>query len=181
LISDSLSDYVEETDILPGIKSDHSPITLHLATIKNQNKGKGLWKLNNSFLNEDQYIKALIENLQVWQTDCNNLNSREIWEYFKYKIRQFSITYGKHKVKRLAKEEFELETKLKSLEENLDQKLDLQDNDTLLNEINETRSKLEEIDNYRTEGLIMRSRCQWVEKGEKSNDYFLGLVNRNKI
>lgn len=181
LISDALFDCVEDMDILPSFKSDHSPIILHLASIKKQGKGKGLWKLNNSFLQEDKYIKGLTENITLWQTECNSVNSRETWEYIKYKIRQFSITYGKQKVTRMTKTELELETKLKHLEEILDQTPNLHNNEDLYKEINETKSKLEEIDNYKTEGLIMRSRCQWYEKGEKSNEYFLRLENRNRI
>ena len=181
LTSDTLFDTVEDIDIIPGLRSDHSAITLHLSSIKNQQKGKGLWKLNNSFLKEDIYIKGLTEHLQSWQIECGNIDPRGKWEYLKYKIRQFSITYGKQKVKRLVKTQLELENKLKILEESLDAAINLPDSEALYREIDATKSRLEEIDNYKTEGLILRSRCQWFEKGEKSNDYFLSLVNRNRV
>ena len=140
-----------------------------------------MWKLNNSFLHEETYIRGLTQHIDLWQIECHNLNSKDTWEYFKYKIRDFTISYGKQKGKNRTKTEAELEAKLKILEETLDQTVNVNDNENLHKEINDTKAKLEEIDNYKTEGLIMRSRCEWYEKGEKSNDYFLRLENRNRI
>lgn len=40
---------------------------------------------------------------------------------------------------------------------------------------------MNEIYDYKTKGLILRAQVRWYEKGEKSNDYFLRLANRNKI
>lgn len=179
LISDILSDTVEETDILPGVRSDHSIITLHLSSSKNTHQGKGFWKLNNSFLNEDKYIRGITENVKQWELDSHGMNARMKWEFTKYKVKQFSIKYGKEKAAYVQNTERELENKLKKLEEQLDEN-SFQSTDNLNREINETRARLEEIANYKTEGLILRSRCQWHEKGEKSNKYFLRLENRNK-
>ena len=50
----------------------------------------------------------------------------------------------------------------------------------------ETRKVLEEckmgLERYydkKTEGIIVRSRARWHERGEKSNKYFLNLEKRN--
>lgn len=156
-------DNVVDADILPGIKSDHSPITLHLAAIKNTKRGKGIWKLNNSFLNEEDYVRGITTGVREWSEGTNNMNHRERWEYLKYKIRNFSIIYGKRRAKERVKTEQELEIKLKLLEEFLDRNTQEKECEETNREINEIKSKLEELDNYRTDGLIMRSRCQWYE------------------
>ena len=44
----------------------------------------------------------------------------------------------------------------------------------------EAKAKLESLYGYITEGIILRSRTTWYEKGEKSNKYFLNLEKRNK-
>ena len=93
LISESLFDTVEDTDIIPGLRSDHSAITLHLSSIKNQPKGKGLWKLNNSFLQEDKYIKGLIEKVQTWKTECSNIDPRGTWEYSRTKVKHCNLNF----------------------------------------------------------------------------------------
>ena len=41
-------------------------------------------------------------------------------------------------------------------------------------------TKLEEIYNYITQGIILHSRVDWYEHGEKSSKYFLNLEKRNK-
>lgn len=48
-------------------------------------------------------------------------------------------------------------------------------------EIENIKSQLEEIDNERLRGLIIRSRIQWVEEGEKSSKYFFDLEKQNYI
>ena len=41
--------------------------------------------------------------------------------------------------------------------------------------------ELEKIYEYITDGIIMRSKSQWYEEGEKSTKYFLSLEKRNKV
>ena len=45
---------------------------------------------------------------------------------------------------------------------------------------NNCKSDLEALYNYITEGIIMRSKSNWYEFGEKSSKYFLNLEKRNK-
>ena len=45
---------------------------------------------------------------------------------------------------------------------------------------NECKQELETLYDYITEGIILRSRATWYERGEKSTKYFLNLEKRNK-
>ena len=47
-------------------------------------------------------------------------------------------------------------------------------------EYNNCTSGLETLYNYTTAGIIMRSKSNWYEFGEKSSKYFLNLEKRNK-
>ena len=52
------------TDIRPSTFSDHQSISLKLQDDRDK-RGPGIWKINNSVLNEEQYIlsiKNIIEN-----------------------------------------------------------------------------------------------------------------------
>lgn len=49
------------------------------------------------------------------------------------------------------------------------------------NEITEVKTKLQDIADYKTKGLILRSQARWTEKGEQSNKYFLQLESRNRV
>ena len=44
----------------------------------------------------------------------------------------------------------------------------------------ECQNKLESIYEHIVNGAIIRSRIDWHEKGEKSNNYFFNLEKRNK-
>ena len=50
-----------------------------------------------------------------------------------------------------------------------------------MEEYNNAKSELEKIYEYITDGIIMRSKSQWYEEGEKSTEYFLSLEKRNKV
>lgn len=181
LISRSLFDSVDETDIIPSIKSDHSPITMTIKSSQNE-IGKGLWKMNNSFIDEEKYvgdIKNLINDLK----NDNNLGFDKVvfWEYLKYKIRKMSIEYGKSKAKERRDREMEKESRLKIVEEELDKCDNERQKRELLDRKANLKTELQLIDDYKTEGLILRSKCEWHEKGEKSNSYFLRLCSKNKV
>ena len=45
-------------DISPGYKTDHSMITLQISLHTN-NRGRGFWKLNTSFLNDIEYVNRI--------------------------------------------------------------------------------------------------------------------------
>ena len=55
LISQSLSNIVENFSIKPGYKSDHSVVVMELK-FNPFIRGHGLWKFNNSLLYDDVYF-----------------------------------------------------------------------------------------------------------------------------
>ena len=178
LISICMFDHCVETDILPSVRSDHSAVIMVLCNIDSL-KGPGLWKLNNSFLQEELYVNELVPMFDVWKQEAAILDDKRMtWEYIKYKIREFSINYGKKKKKEMDHSEKNLEQKLKAIDEELDQN---EDRDDLYLEKERITQELQNIDKYKTEGLILRTRSTWYEEGEKSTKYFLRLISRNAV
>ena len=67
LISESLSNVVENFIIKPGYRSDHSAVILELK-FNSFERGRGLWKFNNSLLTDKIYVdkvKETIERLKI--------------------------------------------------------------------------------------------------------------------
>ena len=54
LISNNLSDFVELTEIIPGVRTDHDAISLELGKLENELKGPGNWKMNCSLLDDEE-------------------------------------------------------------------------------------------------------------------------------
>ena len=54
-ISNSLQENVKKTDIIAAFSTDHSPITFSLEFQEEESRGKGLWKFNNSLLQNNEF------------------------------------------------------------------------------------------------------------------------------
>ena len=98
------------------------------------------------------------------------------WEYLKCKVREFSKQYSVDKAKERRAKRNKLELMVKELEVLISSNAE----ETVIQEYHDCKNQLEEIYNYITQGIILRSRVDWYEHGEKSSKYFLNLEKRNK-
>ena len=98
------------------------------------------------------------------------------WEFLKYKMRQFLMTYSKEKAFERKSTRLTLEKKVNELEIRIRSNSD----EALLDQYNKSKNELENLYNYITEGIILHSKVNWYEYGEKSSKYFLSLEKRNK-
>ena len=56
LISDMLQLEAETSKFLSPLQSDHSPVVLKLISADSAEKGRGYWKVNNSLLNDAEFV-----------------------------------------------------------------------------------------------------------------------------
>ena len=96
-----------------------------------------------------------------------------IWEYVKYEIRKFSISFSKQYAKDKRTKTFILGKKLKELEVNVNFKFD----DHYL----ECKNNLEQIYQEKANGIKIRSKYDWYEFGEKSSKFFLNLEKQHAL
>ena len=172
-ISNTIQEFILDTDIIPAISSDHSPILISFSKEKQHSKSSGFWKFNNSLLSDNIFKKKLKQHIQNIESDNELSNDPQIkWEFLKYQIRKFTIRFSKTRAKEEPKQRDELETTLKSLEKNLS----TGENQCLYDKC---KRDLEEIYDNIAEGTHIRSRCQWYEEGEKSSKFFLNLEKLN--
>ena len=97
-----------------------------------------------------------------------------LWDLIKCKIRGMTISYSSFKAKKQRIQEAELKQKLEELEKNIHL------NESLIQDYQTTKREYEHIQNIKSQGLMIRSRAQYIEAGEKNNKYFLGLEKRNQ-
>ena len=96
------------------------------------------------------------------------------WEYLKFEIRKFTISYSKIRAKDNRKMKNDLENKLKDLENDLN-------NYDKLQEYNKIKSELEEIYEKFAEGAKVKSKYTWYQEGEKSTNFFLNLEKKKTL
>ena len=114
-------------------------------------------------------IKHVLDNL-----DQDNIVDPQFrWEYLKYEIRKFSIHFSKGIARNKKTERTYLENKLKTLE----------NSPSFVNnpEYIETNEKLDKIYQEKTNGIRIKSKCNWYEHGEKSSNFFLNLEKSRAV
>ena len=63
LINETCLEYVMDTSINPGYRTDHCSILLKLKFINNE-QGRGYWKFNNYLLKNKDYVKLVKDTIQ---------------------------------------------------------------------------------------------------------------------
>ena len=94
----------------------------------------------------------------------------------KYNIRKYTIEYSKRKRSESSKEITELEKEISSLESSMNPS----DPQPKHERLQELQSELNQYYDQQIEGIILRSKVQWHEEGEKNTKYFLNLEKTNK-
>ena len=144
----------------------------------NKVKGPSYWKFNNTLCDDKSYYEELTGNVAVWEQKYPDIEDARIFgELLKYEIRYFTQTFSKKKARDRRDHIKKLEDLVKVTEHNLC----VSSSDTTKRAWEQAKSNLETEYDYVTQGIIMRSRAEWVEKGEKNSKYFLNLEKANKI
>ena len=106
LISQSLNSFVNNAEIAPSFKTDHSFVQLS-SVIGNQPRGKGFWKFNSSLLSDLDYVNAIKSEIKetIEQSHC--------------KIRGKTISFSSLKSEKRRKQENNLIAEISSLEKRL--------------------------------------------------------------
>ena len=88
LLSRHLYGKVAKSDIVAGYKTDHSMISLSLGLTENI-RGPGLWKLNTSFLSDEEYLKCIkkviLKTCDDYKDD-KDVDDALLWEMIKLKV-----------------------------------------------------------------------------------------------
>ena len=172
LISCHLEFYVTPINILPSLKSDHSLLTLSLASSKYDIRGRGLWKFNCSLLDDDSYVTLVKSTIKESLKDSSNLENKFLkWDYIKCRIRTESITYS---IKRNRKRKQYLDTLNKRLLI-LENTICTVPSPDALDEYESVKKQIEDINDEIARGHMIRSRCKFIEEHEKPSKYFLNL------
>ena len=90
-ISNSMQVSIKNTDVSASLLTDLSPITFSCFKNEESNRGRGLWKFNNSLIENEEYVlqmkKFILDTLNELFTE-NILDDQVKWEYLRYNIRK---------------------------------------------------------------------------------------------
>ena len=178
LIPKSLISSTKTADINIAIAPDHKAIRLFLK-FENKKKGPGLWKFNNSLLNDDTFVNLITTNYPIICRKYAYLTNLKLkWEMIKMEIRSLTIPYAKNKAKNVRTLEKQLESRIESLENKIEANPD-DGTDAEQQEYERLKTELRRIYEERADGAILRSKIRWIEHGEKPTKYFFNMERRN--
>ena len=168
MISSSLTIAITNADILPGYKTDHSLITIHLASNSNP-RGPGFWKLNTSFLLDSEYIeliKKTIDEVAEEYRNNDDVDAVLLWDTMKMQIRSSSLKYARERKAKIKSKENTLDSDISSLRKKLEEENPSNAvKSEIYNELDIKTLQLEKIAQYQTRGAILRSKARWYNTG----------------
>ena len=177
LTSEHLMNFIDQCSILPGIHSDHSLLKMSLTIGNNANKGRGFWKFNSSLLHDAAYVTKVKEIITNVSENYSTINDKSmLLEIMKLEIRTQTIPYCVKLKRQKEEHERQLNKKYTILYE-ATQNADC--SQQIWDELQQTKCQLEALERERARGIMLRSRAQWVEEGEKNTSYFLRLEKHN--
>ena len=178
----SLVKYVSKVGITVSIAPDHKAIYLCLSLPMTIPRGPGFWKFNNTLLNDEVYVAHIRELVLQIRDKYSFVQDEQLFcELMKMEIRENSISFAKQKSRALSKRETEISLRLDHLDNLICNSNNLLNIDNTLNEYEALKTERHSIYDRKGKAAMLRSKCRWIEKGEKPTKYFFNLEKRNYI
>ena len=159
-LTKDLTSNVIESDIQNFAHSDRDKVTIKL-DLSEIERGPGLWKINNSYLHDPDYVKEITRMWYLHQynkTENDNLNGW--WEEGKTRIKEISINFSKRKNRENKNYKFNLRKQFRNIKNKLDRDPSNASSKYLCNKINQ---EIRQVEILEAEGAKIRSEAQWRE------------------
>ena len=180
LVAKNLTKYVKKSDSQPSIAPDHCAVYIILSIPEINSRGPGFWKFNNSLLADGEYLEMVRELLPFLRNKYKNVKDIQLfWELLKMEIRSATISFAKGKAKIRNMPELEVNKLLEELDNVICNSDNLENVEKELKYYDELKRELNEIYERKGRAAMYRSKCRWVEKGERPTKYFFNLEKRN--
>ena len=176
LVSTHLMFQLEKVDIQPSLRSDHSLINIDFYKSEAPDRGPSFWRFNANLLKDSEYIEQITTCITNTSEKYKNIENKGLrWDLTKMEIRSSTICFSKNKAKKtkgIIKNAI-LET------EKLEKLLSSDPSENILKQYHEYKTLIQDFNNEKTNGSIIRSKAAWAEFGERNSKFFLNLEKRN--
>lgn len=95
MVSDNILKYTSQSTMSKAPLTDHCFIDLVLEPKFKQFRNKGYWKFNAFLLHNEEFCNKIRELIRAIERDNSFDCNISKWEFLKFKIREFSITFSK--------------------------------------------------------------------------------------
>ena len=180
-VSQGLFSFVSKCEIKPFCLSDHDIVYLSLRLDDLRPRGPGLWKFNNSLLQDTNFTEYISYRMNALIEGIEHFPSVKLWwDFFKNSLKAEIISFSRTKRKNLSNERVVLTNDIIKLKALL-----VSGDFSVSSAIRDLENKLKELVLKELSGVAIRSKARWLEEGEKPSRFFSKLererIQRNSI
>ena len=160
-------------DIQTSIAPDQNTILLSLAWPNENPRGPGFWRFDNSLLEDKEYTTRILELYPHLRETYHYVNDHQMFrELIKMEIRGITISFSKGKAQAIREHDAEIKQQLDKLDKIICNSQNLDNIDEILKQYDDLKKELQHQYENKDKAAIFRSKCRWVEEGEKATKYF---------
>ena len=170
-ITDNIT--VKTSTIYPISLSDHDGVTVSFQIRETNPKGPGIWKLNSSILKQKHFQEIFKNYWSYWRKQKQKYENQLLWwDAGKLYLKMIIIEY-------CTKRNKEINQKQQTLIQNITkEKSKISPNTDI---INKHQQDLQDIENYKTTGTIIRSKEKIILNEEKPTKFFYAQEKQKQI
>ena len=117
LLSSKFQHDFTKAETRASIAPDHKAVFLSINLNEEFKRGPGLWKFNNTLLQDECYLQLIKDYYPcILQKHANVTDKQLLWELTKMEIRSETIRYSKRKRKQLKTRESTIQSKIEELD-----------------------------------------------------------------
>jgi exonuclease III len=169
---------IRECEYYPSFFTDHQYLLVKCDLGDPFVRGPGVWKLNTSLLEDDEYCQLVRSFWSFWQTQEGSdtySSGPDWWDQGKFYLREITRTYARCK----AAEKCGRKSALTRQMTNLQRHFEAGDSSSFA-QLCAVQEELRNIHLNEARGAQVRSRCRWAEEGEASTSFFLNLEEKHR-
>lgn len=137
-------------------------------------------KFNNTLLDDEQYLASIRETYVSARDVYSDVEDKRLfWEMLKMEFRSTTISYSKTKSKLVQVREEEVKSRPEVLDHIICNNFNSPGIDPVLNKYDNLKAELQSIYEKKGRSAIFRSKCRWVEEGERPTKYLFNLEKKN--
>lgn len=151
-------------------QSDHKGLVIDILGFHKDKWGNGFWKLNESLLEDVQYVDYITNYIKHWETQKQRYSILEWWELLKKQIKNMTISYAKT-----------IARKRKGKLSKLYKDLNLEESRVNVNEnmIKDMQREITQLENQDKKGILIRSKMDFYEEDINNIDIFKLAEEKN--
>ena len=131
-------------------------------------------------MDDDEYLDMVRELYPLLREKFNDIQDKRItWELLKMEIRSATKSFAKRKATITNRRELEIKELLEELDDTICNSDNLQNIERELKLFDNLKKQLEVIYEHKGRAAMFRSKCWWIEQGERPTKYFFNLEKKN--